>query len=304
MNIRDLKYLVAVARLQHFGHAAQSCHVSQPTLSGQIKKLEDELGVQLFERSNKKVKVTTVGEAVLEHAKKILELAETIRELAQVSHDPMVGPLRIGMIPTVAPYLIPLILRSLKEQYPQTRFILSEDITEHLQRQLSNHEIDAAIIATPVTNPDFDFVALYDEPFWLAHHRDDPLYTRDSITEEDLSSIELLLLADGHCLTQQVMNVCGRTLQAESPIGNELRASSLETLLQLVAAGYGATLVPALAIRGSWMTDMGIIARQIDSASASRRVSLVYRKTFPKKAVIDLLTALIPKHLPNTVTVV
>ena len=125
----------------------------------------------------------------------------------------------------------------MKEHYPQARFILSEDITEHLQRQLSNHEIDAAIIATPVTNPDFDFVALYDEPFWLAHHRDDPLYTQDSITEEDFSRIELLLLADGHCLTQQVMNVCGRAQQAESAIGNELRASSLETLLQLVAAG-------------------------------------------------------------------
>jgi LysR family hydrogen peroxide-inducible transcriptional activator len=168
--------------------------------------------------------------------------------------------------------------------------------------QLENRHIDIAILATPVTDTHFDYIELYDEPFWLAHHRNDPLYNKDSITDEDLSCINLLLLDDGHCLTHQVLKVCSMTDRSDLQTTGDLRASSLETLLQLVAAGYGSTLVPALAVKGAWMTDMGIIARQIDSTSAQRRVSLVYRKTFPRKTVIEILTKLIPQYLPNTVT--
>lgn len=302
MNIRDLQYIVAVAEHQHFGKAADVCFVSQPTLSGQIKKLEEELDIVLFERTNKKVDVTIEGMQIIEHARQILEQVDTIRNYAQSHTDPMAGNLRIGMIPTIAPYLVPLILGPVKNDYPQTRLMLSEEITDHLNAQLLDRKIDLAILATPVTHPELECIELYDEPFWLAHHRSHSLYNQDTITDEDLSQLDLLLLDDGHCLTRQVMNVCGLGSREDKAHSEDLRASSLETLLQLVAAGYGTTLIPALAIRGSWMTDMGIIARQIDSTNASRRVSLVYRASYPKKAIVDILGNIIQKHLTNTVT--
>lgn len=300
MNFRDLQYFVTVAETEHFGKAAEKCFVSQPTLSGQIRKLEDELGIQLLERTNKQVSVTPVGKDVLVHARQMLELADTIRQVARQNQDVMSGPFRLGVIPTIAPYLMPLLLTDLKQIYPQMHLILSEEITEHLHEQLLGHQIDAALLATPVNENELSSIDLYDEPFWLAHHRNDPLYNKDTIDELDLAGLDLLLLSDGHCLTQQVMQVCGRLDQKDSNT-SDVRAASMETLLQLVAAGYGSTLVPALAVRGAWMTDMGIIARQLDSKVASRRVLLVYRSSYPRKEAIERLAELVVQRLPNTV---
>ena len=301
MNLRDLKYLIAVAETEHFGHAASRCFVSQPTLSGQIKKLEQELGITLFERTNRSVSITPIGAEIVRHAKLILEQADVIKQLAQAQRDPLAGALRVGAIPTVSPYLIPLILLPLKRQYPQMRLVLSEEITEMLTRRLLEHQIDVAVLATDVKEPELEVMPLFEEPFWLAHPRDHEIYNKDEITRRDLSQIDLLLLADGHCLTDQVMDVCRIKEAAMDSEMADLRAASLETLLQLVGAGFGCTLVPALAVRGAWTTDSGIIARKLHLKDAYRRVQFVYRKTFPRKYALEALAEVIRKELPNTV---
>lgn len=301
MNLRDLKYILAVAETRHFGRAAERCFVSQPTLSGQIKKLEDELDVTIFERTNRSVEITPVGEVILAHARLALEQAEAIEQVARAHQDPLAGALRIGAIPTLSPYLMPLVLIPLKRTYPKLRLVLSEEITDSLIGRLSRHEIDAALLATPVDETDFETIPLFDEPFWLAHPVNHPLYEKDEITEKDLEDVELLLLADGHCLTHQVMEVCRL---AERPTRGEmadLRASSLETLLQLVGAGFGCTLIPALAIRGGWMTDSGIVARPLELPDAFRRISLVFRRSFPRRKTLEAFAQMVCTHLPNTV---
>jgi LysR family transcriptional regulator, hydrogen peroxide-inducible genes activator len=302
VNLRDLKYLIAVAETEHFGHAAARCYVSQPTLSGQIKKLEQELGVTLFERTNRSVSITPIGTEIVRHAKLILEQADVIRQLAQAQRDPLAGALRVGAIPTVSPYLIPLILLPLKQQYPQMRLVLSEEITDMLTQRLLEHQIDVAILATDVKEPELEVMPLFEEPFWLAHPRDHEIYSKEEITRRDLSHLDLLLLADGHCLTDQVMDVCRLRENAMDGEMADLRAASLETLLQLVGAGFGCTLVPALAVRGSWTTDSGIIARKLYLKDAYRRVQFVYRKTFPRKQALQALADVIRGQLPNTVT--
>lgn len=301
MNLRDLKYIIAVAETRHFGRAAERCFVSQPTLSGQIKKLEEELGVTVFERTNRSVEVTPVGEAILIHARQMMEQADAIEQLAQAHQDPLAGPLRVGAIPTLSPYLIPLILVPLKKRYPQVRLVLSEEITDTLLRRLHNHEIDAVLLATPVEEPDLEVIPLFDEPFWLAHPRKHPLYNKEDITRKDLDGLELLLLAEGHCLAKQTMEVCRMKARSEQGEMADLRASSLETLLQLVGAGFGSTLVPALAVSGSWTTDTGIIARPLAVKDAYRTISLVFRNSFPRREAVEALAQIIRDNLPNTV---
>lgn len=301
MNLRDLKYLIAVAETEHFGHAATQCYISQPTLSGQIKKLEQELGVTIFERTNRSVSTTPIGLEIVKHAKLILEQADVIKQLAQAQRDPLAGALRVGAIPTVSPYLVPLILMPLKRRYPQMRLILSEEITDMLTQRLLDHQIDVAILATTVKESELDVMPLFEEPFWLAHPSSHELYNKDEITRRDLRRINLLLLADGHCLTNQVMDVCRIKEGVMDDEMSDLRAASLETLLQLVGAGFGCTLVPALAVRGSWMTDSGIIARKLQLKDAYRQVQFVFRKTFPRKKAIQALAEVILSQLPNTV---
>ena len=303
MNLRDLKYIIAVAETHHFGKAAERCFVSQPTLSGQIKKLEDDLGVTIFERTKRSVVLTPIGEEIIDHARKMMEQADAIEQLARAHHDPLSGPLRVGAIPTLSPYLIPLIVVPLKRNYPQLKLVLTEEITEMLLRRLRSHEIDAAIIATPVTEPEFDTIPLFDEPFWLAYPRNHPLYTKDEITQDDLETLDLLLLSDGHCLAQQVMGVCGLSDRPHTGEMGDLQAASLETLLQLVGKGLGSTLVPALATRGSWMTDSGIIARKLDLPDTYRRISLAFRHSFPRRQALEAFADVIRQHLPNTVKV-
>ncbi|MGB5179239.1 MAG: LysR substrate-binding domain-containing protein [Gammaproteobacteria bacterium] len=301
MNLRDLKYIIAVAETRHFGKAAERCFVSQPTLSGQIKKLEDELGVTLFERSNRSVEITAVGDAIVDHARLLMEQADVIQQLARAHQDPLAGPLRIGAIPTLSPYLMPLILMPLKKQHPQIKPVLSEETTDILLKRLGNHEIDAALLATPVEEPQFESMELFDEPFWIAYPRDHRFYNRDRIRLRDLDNENLLLLAEGHCLARQAMDVCHiRERQAQGDMA-DLRASSLETLIQLVGAGFGITLVPALALRGSWTTDSGVVAQRLAIADASRRVSLVFRHSFPRRAALQALADIILDNLPNTV---
>ncbi|MGB5442409.1 MAG: LysR substrate-binding domain-containing protein [Gammaproteobacteria bacterium] len=301
MNLRDLKYIAAVAETRHFGKAAERCHVSQPTLSGQIRKLEDELGVTIFERTNRSVEVTPAGEDILVHARLMLEQADAIQQLARAYHDPLAGPLRIGAIPTLSPYLIPLILAPLRKQHPQIRPVLSEELTATLLERLRHHEIDAALLATPVEEQDFASIELFDEPFWIAYPSGHRFYEKDRITLRDLKNENLLLLAEGHCLASQAMEACHISERQTTGEMADLRASSLETLIQLVGAGYGITLVPALAMRGSWTTDSGVVAQPLAITDASRRISLVYRRSFPRGAALQAFADTILDSLPNTV---
>ena len=301
MNLRDLKYIIAVAETHHFGKAAERCFVSQPTLSGQIKKLEEELGVAIFERTNRSVEITPVGESIVAHARQMMEQADVIQQLARAHQDPLAGPLRFGAIPTLSPYLIPLILVPLKKQYPQMKLVLSEELTNTLLERLRNHEIDAALLATPVEEEDLDILPLFDEPFWIAYPRNHPFYIKDKITLRDLDKENLLLLAEGHCLARQAMDVCHIKERQTKGDMTDLRAASLETLIQLVAAGFGVTLVPALAMRGSWATGSGVVAQPLAIADASRRVSLVFRRSFPRRAALQAFAAIILDNLPNTV---
>jgi len=302
MNLRDLKYIIAVAETRHFGKAAERCFVSQPTLSGQIKKLEEELGVAIFERTSRSVEITPVGLAILEHARQILEQADVIEQLAQAHQDPLAGPLRIGAIPTLSPYLMPLILLPIKDHYPQMQLVLSEELTDTLLQRLRNHEVDAALLATPVAEPDLEILPLFDEPFWIAYPRDHPFYAKEKITRRDLESVNLLLLAEGHCLAKQAMDVCHLKQRQEQGEMADLRAASLETLLQLVAAGFGCTLVPALAMRGSWTTGSGVVAQPLELPDAYRRVSLVFRHSYPRRQALEVFAGIIQDNLPNTVT--
>ena len=304
MNLRDIKYILAVAETRHFGKAAERCFVSQPTLSGQIKKLEDQLGVVIFERTNRSVEVTPIGEEILAHARLLVEQADAIEQVARAHQDPLAGPLRVGAIPTLSPYLMPLVLVPLKRRCPQLKLVLFEETTDSLLRRLDQHELDAALLATPTSNPDLTSIPLFDEPFWLAHPRNHPLYDKDDITEQDLETIDLLLLSEGHCLSHQVMEVCKLADRPRTGEMADLRAASLETLLQLVGAGFGCTLVPALAIRGGWMTDSGIIARRLELPDAKRRISLVFRRSFPRRAALETFAEVTLSQLRYTVKAV
>jgi len=303
MNLRDLNYLVAVADSHHFGRAAERCFVSQPTLSGQIKKLEEELGVTLFERTRRSVETTQLGETIVAQARRVLEQADALRQLAQSHQDPLVGPLRMGAIPTLSPYLMPLILKPLKKKYPQIKLVLTEELTDTLLMRLGKHEIDAALLATPVENPEFESMPLFNEPFWLIHPRRHPLSEKKKIIQADLDGADLLLLAEGHCLTEQAMKVCHlheRSIEGDMA---DLRAASLETLLQMVAAGFGSTLLPALALKTASARDRSLTARQLQLPDTFRTVSMVYRRTFPRRQALDAFTEVVLENLPDSVHV-
>jgi len=305
MNLRDLNYIITVADTKHFGKAAQRCFVSQPTLSGQIKKVEDELGVAIFERTNRSVNITPVGVEILKHARLILEQSDAIQQLARAYQDPLAGPIRIGAIPTLSPYLMPLILAPLRKHYPQMKLLLSEELTDVLLQRLHNHEIDAALLATAVDEQELDSLPLFKEPFWVAYPRKHRFYTLEKITLSELQQETILLLAEGHCLAQQAMEACHISGRDGSSDMADLRAASLETLIQLVAAGFGVTLVPALAMRGSWTSGSGVVAQPLSAISnASRTVSLVFRRSFPRRAALNALTQVILDKLPNTVSAI
>ena len=301
MNLRDLEYLVAVSENLHFGKAAARCFVSQPTLSGQIHKLEDELGFVLFERTNRSVHVTPIGQKVVAHARQILEQAQAIRSLSSEQKDPLAGPLRIGAIHTLSPYLVPLFMIQLTEAHPELSLELTEATTDQLLSQLNDHQIDGALLATAPPDDDLKEIRLFREPFWLAHPRDHVLYEKDEITLEDLKDERILLLSQEHCLTEQVTSACriaNRGLAGTIP---RLNASSLDTLVQLVGMGLGVTLVPALSVHGGRLAADGVVLREVEIPDAYREIRLVYRSSFPRLSALKLFADIVCDVLPNTV---
>jgi len=297
MNLRDLEYVVAVAEEGHFGHASERCHVSQPALSGQIKKLEDQLGVQLFERTNRRVALTPIGAEVVEKAKRALLIADEIKDAAAAYADPLSGVLRFGTIPTIGPYLLPAILRPIKAALPKLQLSLSEDFTHELERKLCAGEIDVAITATPLKETGLEEIPLYDEPFRVAFPEGHPLDTGGDIDVTTLNREELLLLKDGHCLSDQVARLCG--LERKTNVrGLDTQASSLETIVGLVAAGAGITFLPASMVGDAKSPRPGIAIRKATNKAAERRVRMIYRATFPKRALLAAMSAVIAEHLP------
>jgi LysR family hydrogen peroxide-inducible transcriptional activator len=298
MTLRELRYLVALADFGHFGRAAEACNISQPTLSTQLKKLEGTLGVVFFERTNKTLYITPIGRRIVDQARKVLADADALVELSRETAAPLAGPLTLGVIPTLGPYLLPWLLPLLKHAYPDLRLILHENLTDDLIQRLRSHRIDAALLALPIKGEDLETRPLFDEPFYFACPREHPLAQAKTVSDVELRREKLLLLTDGHCLRDQALAVCG---QREAPIENEtgdFRATSLETLRQLVAAGMGSTLMPALAVAGG--EDQGFAVRPL-TTGASRRLGLVWRRAYPKGADLDLLASLIREGLPPAV---
>jgi LysR family hydrogen peroxide-inducible transcriptional activator len=300
MNLRDLSYVVAVADLGHFGRAAEACHVSQPTLSGQILKLEEELGVKIFEREGRRIRTTPVGDEILARARRALAAAEEIQGLARANRDPFAGPIRLGIIPTLAPYMMPWMLPRAAEALPRAPLMLTEDTTDHLLEALAQGRIDGAVLATEPTERLAD-VPLFDEPFCVVLPPSHALARRNRLAAEDLDPKTLLLLTDGHCLRDQALDFCGA---ADSGLaaGADVRATSLETLVQLTAAGYGITLLPQLAIeRGGGFID-DLACRPLEGPGHSRRVRLVWRDSSPRAAALTLLADTIRAAAPDCVT--
>jgi LysR family hydrogen peroxide-inducible transcriptional activator len=298
MTLRELRYLVALAEYGHLGRAAEACHISQPTLSTQLKKLEDELDVVLFERSNKALHITPIGRKIVDQARRVLAEADAIVELSRETTAPLVGPLTLGVIPTLGPHLLPWLVPLLKGDYPALRLILHEDLTDRLIERLRSHRIDAALLSVPITGPDLEIRPLFDEPFFFACPQDHPLARMRTVRDVDLRRQRLLLLTDGHCLREQALAVCGQREASVEDDGADFRATSLETLSQMVAAGMGSTLLPALAVARP--EDQPFAVRSLQTA-ASRLIGLVWRRAYPKGADLERLAALIRDHLPPAV---
>lgn len=289
MNLRDLRYLLAVAEHEHFGRAAEACGISQPTLSVQLRKLEELLGVTLFERDSKAVTPTVACELLIGHARAAVAEADAILAVARSLHDPLAGRFRLGIIPTLAPYLLPLIFAPLREALPILEVEPWEDQTSVLLKRLRAHELDAALLATEVDGPDLASRPLFAEPFLAALPPEHPLTAQAVVAEADLGP-DILVLADGHCLRDQALEACGRS----GALGSTLRATGLSTLLNMVAAGYGTTLLPGLAAGAA--QDAGIVLRPL-ATQAGRTVRIVWRASFPRRAALEAVGDVIATRL-------
>ena len=302
MNTRDLEYLVAVAEELHFGRAAERCNASQPALSGQLRKLEDRLGVKVFERTKRYVRLTAIGGRIVERARDVLREVDEMEKIAAAHRDPLVGTCSLGMPPTVCPYLTPLLLPAIKHRLPEVAMELVEDFTDHLEQQLADGRLDLAILATTPTHANLSEIVLYDEPFWVAVPEAHPLARQDTVDIEQIEPEELLLLSDGHCLRDQVFEACklDRSRAADIP-GPRTQKTSLSTILALVGSGDGITLVPAMSLAGGRTADAGIAIRRERSGTAGRTIRLVHRKGYPRMTLVETLAEIVAGVAPDTV---
>jgi len=278
MNIRALQYFVKLAELKHFSKAANACFVSQPTLSTQVRKLEDELGISLVERAPRKVMLTPIGEDIAHRARHILRDIEHIKDAARRSKDPETGTIKLGIFPTLAPYLLPHVIPVIRRQYPDLRLQLSEEKTEIILNMLDQGRLDAGLLALPVEEPGMEMEILFDEPFVAAMPSSHPLGDKQSIGLKDLEGEELLLLEEGHCLREHALAVCELSGAVERV---DFHATSMETLRQMVAANAGVTLMPVLAVKPPIPSTDNITLRPFNSPAPSRTIALVWRSSSP-----------------------
>jgi len=299
MNLRAMQYLVTLADVRHFSKAAERCHVSQPTLSTQIRKLEEELDVQLVERSPRRVMLTEVGEEVVERARALLAEVGAIKAIARRSRDPHSGTLRLGIFPTLAPYYLPHVVPELRRRFPRLTLRLFEEKTEDVISMLLQGRLDAGLLALPVDVDQLATRLRCEEPFVLALNDQHPLAAQKVITMEQLEDQELLLLEDGHCLRDHALEVC-QLVGAHEKL--DFHATSMETLRQMVAAGTGITLLPVLAIKPPVAHTENLAIRRFDPPAPSRRIALVWRKSSALTAFLEELAEVLGGIGPELLT--
>lgn len=299
MTLQELKYLVALADHGHFGRAAEACHITQSTLSTQIKKLEDFLGVTLFDRSLKRIAPTPIGHEILIAARSIVEESERIRELAKHAQNPMARTLHLGVIPTLGPYYLPYALTLVHKKHPGLRLLLREEMTPQILEHLADGRLDAALLALPVDDEALRVEPLFYEPFFAALPAGHPLARRESLKVAEVADEKLLLLDEGHCLRDQALDVCGDRQGRRE----EVRATSLETLRQMVGLGLGVTLLPALAVEAApRVSRKSVEIRPFRAPSPGRTIGLVWRKRAPFPETFERLAATLKDALPGEVT--
>jgi LysR family transcriptional regulator, hydrogen peroxide-inducible genes activator len=292
MTLTELRYVVAVARERHFGRAADACHVSQPTLSVAIRKLEEELGVSLFERRASQVALTDIGEQVVAQAKRVLDEASAVHEIARQGRDPLAAPLRVGTIYTIGPYLLPGLIRQLQKKAPQMQLLLSENFTVKLIEQVRNGEIDVAIMALPLPPCGLSVQTVYDEPFVVAVPRHHAWIRRKTIASADLERETMLLLGNGHCFRDQVLDVCperSRYSESAEGIQRTFEGSSLETIRQMVATGIGITVMPRTAMPARVPRNSLVSYLPFKNPPPHRRVALAWRRSFTRTEAVESL---------------
>ena len=308
MTLTELKYIVAVARTKHFGQAAEACHVSQPTLSVAIRKLEEELGATLFERNRSDVTITPVGEKVVEQAQIVLESAEQIKQIVSAQTDQLAAPLKLGVIYTIGPYLVPHLIPEIKTLAPEMPLIISEDYTDVLAEKLRDGEIDAAILSLPFEHPGIVTQNLYEEPFVIALAKNHPLAKRKKLKPEDLIDETMLLLKARNCFRDQVLEACPFCLVNQRPDNDNLSAtlesSSLETIRQMTALGAGITVLPITSTGEKSILSEQLEIRPFTKNEPKRRVVLAYRRTFPRPKAIAALADSIRNSPPDGVKVI
>ena len=293
IKLKDLRYLVAVADTRHFGRAAERCFVSQPTLSAQLKKLEEYLGVQLIERQPKHVTLTDAGEQIVTRARRILETSDEVVTLARTHRDPLAGILRVALLPTIGPYLLPRVSQPIRKALPRLDLRLYEYQTAGMLAKVQAGEIDIGILALPIDTEGLESRELYVEPFTVAVPDNHKLAKRDTVRVDDLQGETLLLLEDGHCLRDQALEVCSRIGPSEK---QDFRGTSLETLRQMVATGAGVTLLPELAGKGAYGQARGVTIRPFTRPVPVRHVGAVWRKSTARLVAINAFCKVISEH--------
>lgn len=303
MTLTELKYIVAVAREKHFGRAAEACFVAQPTLSVAIKKLEDELGITLFERGGSEISTMPLGAQIVVQAERVLEQTAAIKELAKQNKDPLVGPFRLGIIYTIAPYLLPPLVKTLIERVPQMPLVLQENFTVKLVELLRQGELDAIVVALPFNDQGLVVQPVYDEPFVVAVPEHHALTKRDNISSDELKSETMLLLGNGHCFRDQVLEVCpevARFSTSGDGIARTFEGSSLETIRHMVASGIGITVLPRGSVPDMHPSEGMLRYLPFSDPAPSRRVVIAWRKSFTRGAAIEAVRqALLSCELPG-----
>lgn len=301
MTLTDLRYIVALARERHFGRAAEKCFVSQPTLSVAVKKLEEELGVTLFERSPQEVRVTEVGERIVAQAQRVLAEALRISEIAAADKGPLVGPLRVGVIFTIAPWLLPRLVPLVKERAPQMPLLLEENFTDRLLEKLKTAELDLAILALPVEDHNLVVQSVYDEEFRVLTPVGHPWARQKAIDSTELVDAPLLMLGAGNCFRDQVLDLCATASSQAGHSPHVIEGSSLETIRHMVASGVGVTVMPASAVEDISPRDALLRVRPFRAPHPTRRIALVWRASFPRGQAAELVRrALVDCRLPGT----
>jgi LysR family hydrogen peroxide-inducible transcriptional activator len=293
IKLKDLRYLVAVADALHFGRAAERCFVSQPTLSAQLKKLEQYLGVQLIERQPNNVSLTAAGEQIVARARRILEASDEVVTLARAHRDPLAGRLRVALLPTIGPYLLPRVSQAIRRALPRLELRLYEYQTAPMLEKLRCGELDLGVLALPVDLEGLEARELFAEPFTVVVPDRHRLAKRERVQVADLEDETLLLLEEGHCLRDQALEVCSRVGAGES---QDFRATSLETLRQMVATGAGVTLLPELATKGAYGDARGVTVLPFAKPAPVRRVGAVWRRTTARRPAIDAVCKLISER--------